>query len=396
MKRHPLLAASAAVLLLTLACSSSLLPSAPTATQSEALPTLTSAPTLVPSPQETIGMEPSPPEQLAELYADINPGVVNILIFTADAPPGSPPLGQGSGFVIDKEGHIVTNQHVVADAGEIEVDFPSGLKAWAELLGTDPDSDLSVIKVDVPASQLVPLPLGDSDSVQVGQFVVAIGNPFGLASTMTSGIVSAVGRTLESEREAPTGGTFTAGDIIQTDAAINPGNSGGPLINLRGQVIGVNRAIRTDSSTAFGSPVNSGIGFAVPINIVRRVVPVLIETSEYDYPLLGITSLNEQFWTLKTLEAIELPPDATGAYVTCVTPGGPADQAGIEGAASCDETGIQSGGDLIVAIEGEPVREFSDLLSYLVNNTRPGDVVTLTVLRGGERMDIEVTLSGRS
>jgi 2-alkenal reductase len=332
---------------------------------------------------------------LASLYQNANPGVVNIITFPANTAAGSLPLGQGSGFVIDTDGYIVTNQHVVADAGDIEVDFSSGLKAWAELVGTDPDSDLAVLKVDLPADQLSPLPLGDSNQVQVGDYVVAIGNPFGLSSTMTVGIVSAVGRTLDSERAAPTGGAFTAGDIIQTDAAINPGNSGGPLINLQGEVIGINRAIRTESTTATGSPSNSGIGFAVPVNIVRRVVPALIEQGEYLYPFLGVSSLSEDAWNLKTVEALDLPANATGAYVTCVTPNGPADEAGMIGAAGCDELGLQAGGDLITAIEGQSVRAFSDLLSYLINNTRPGDTVTLTVLRDGETLQIDVTLEAR-
>ncbi len=353
------------------------------------------APTAPPTIEDSPGAQAVPAGQLTEIYERISPGIVNILIFPEGAPAGSLPLGQGSGFVIDKEGHIVTNQHVVTDAGEIEVDFPSGAKAWAKLLGTDPDSDLAVLKVEMPEDQLVPLPLGDSDSVRVGQFTVAIGNPFGLDSTMTVGIVSAVGRTLESEREAPSGGTFTAGDIIQTDAAINPGNSGGPLVDLAGTVIGVNRAIRTESTTTLGSPTNSGIGFAVPVNIVRRVVPSLIDSGEYQYPLLGVTSLNEEVWNLKTLEALELPSDATGAYITCVTPNGPADEAGVRGAADCDEPGLQAGGDLITAINGVPVREFSDLLSYLINNTHPGDVVTLTILRDSETVEVDVTLESR-
>ncbi len=394
MKRNHFLLMAAVMLLATIACSTSLFDDAGTATSQPAVPTFTSLPsTSLPSnqgPEVTV-----PTSELALLYESANPGVVNILTFPSNAAAGSLPLGQGSGFVIDTEGYIVTNQHVVADAGEIEVDFHTGLKAWAELVGTDPDSDLAVLKVDVSDEELTPLPLGDSSQIRVGDYVVAIGNPFGLNSTMTVGIVSAVGRTLDSERAAPTGGAFTAGDIIQTDAAINPGNSGGPLINLQGEVIGVNRAIRTESTTATGSPANSGIGFAVPVNIVRRVVPALIEQGEYQYPFLGVSSLSEDAWNLKTVEALNLPADARGAYVTCVTPGGPADQAGLVGAAECDELGLQPGGDLITAIEGQSVRAFSDLLSYLINNTRPGDTVTLTVLRGDQSVDIDVTLEAR-
>jgi S1-C subfamily serine protease len=357
-------------------------------------PALTPAPLPTALPQSRASVAPAP-GSLSELYQKVNGGVVSILIFPAGGATDSLPLAQGSGFVIDTDGHIVTNQHVVSDGGDIEVDFPSGEKAYATLVGTDPDSDLAVLKVDVPAGTLTPLPLGDSDQVLVGDTVIAIGNPFGLSGTMTVGVVSAVGRTLESEHAAPGGTPFTAGDIIQTDAAINPGNSGGPLIDQQGDVIGVNRAIRTDSTNAAGSPLNSGIGFAVPINIVRRVVPVLINSGHYDYPYVGIQSLDDQLWTLKTLDALGLPSDATGAYVTCVTPGGPADQGGVKGAGDCQQVGLTPGGDLITAIDGQPVRQFSDLLSYLINKTSPGDQVTLTVQRDGQTKEIPVTLQPR-
>jgi 2-alkenal reductase len=336
------------------------------------------------------------PTDLADLYLAVNPGVVSIVTYTS---PGAPHadrvlLGQGSGFVIDELGHIVTNQHVVQDANEIEVDFPSGMKAWAELIGTDPDSDLAVIRVQVPSEELVPLPLGDSDTVQVGELVIAIGNPFGLSGTLTVGVVSALGRTLASERAAPSGGTFSAADLIQTDAAINPGNSGGPLLNMRGEVIGVNRAIRTESFTLSGDAANSGVGFAIPSNIVRRVAPVLIATGAYSYPYLGLTSLSEL--NLATLEALGLPPETTGAYITCVTPGGPADQGGVIGAAACDALDtLALGGDLIVAIEGQIVREFNDLISYLVNHTEVGQQVTITVMRDGSQVNLEITLEPR-
>ncbi len=241
----------------------------------------------------------------------------------------------------------------------------------------------------------MPLPLGDSDTLRIGEPVVAIGNPFGLSGTMTVGIVSALGRTLDSERSAPGGGFFTSGDIVQTDAAINPGNSGGPLLNLRGEVVGVNRAIRTESSAA-GNPVNSGIGFAIPVNVVRRVVPVLIEQGQYSYSFIGISSLSVDAWNLRTIESLGLPPESEGAYVTCVTPSGPADRAGIRGAGSCNGiANVQPGGDLIIAIDEVPVREFSDLLSYLVSNTSPGQEVVVTLLRGGEQLNFVVTLEAR-
>ena len=365
--------------------------------------------TPTPSPQlEPTSWEPSVPPthmsevlilegNLANLYQHVNPGVVAIWIYEAlDSASGeSFPMGQGSGFVVDLEGHIVTNQHVIAGANEIEVDFPSGLKAWADLIGTDPDSDLAVLKVDVPAEELVPLQLGDSDEVLVGDFVVAIGNPFGLSGTMTVGIVSAIGRTLESENPAPNGGLFAAGDIIQTDAAINPGNSGGPLINMQGEVIGVNRAIRSESFTVSGDIANSGVGFAIPINILKQVVPEIIETGSYDYPYLGIVSLNDDLWNLKIIEALGLPTNATGAYITGIAPGGPAEEAGIRSGNRLTSLGINAGGDLIIAIDGQPVRRFSELLSYIINHTHVNQVVILTVLRDGAELDIPLTIGAR-
>ena len=342
-------------------------------------------PTLSPASGPTLPLAAS--GDLVALYQRVNPGVVLIraLNGTSDS--------QGTGFVIDRSGYVVTNQHVIVDATAIEVDFPSGAKYWADLVGSDPNSDLAVLRVDAPADQLTPLPLGDSSQVQVGEFVVAIGNPFGLSGTMTVGIVSALGRTLDSEQPAPGGGLFSSGDIIQTDAAINPGNSGGPLVNLRGEVIGVNRAIRTESFTVTGNPTNSGVGFAIPVNLVQRVVAALIEGGEYQYPYLGISSMNDL--DLQTIEALDLPL-TTGAYVTSVTPGSPADEAGVRaGRATTDPTQLPPGGDLIIAIDGVPVRQFSDLMTYLVNNTDVGQVVTLTVLRGGEEVDLDITIGAR-
>ncbi|NPA92085.1 MAG: PDZ domain-containing protein [Chloroflexi bacterium] len=327
---------------------------------------------------------------LVDLYRQVSPGVVAIRVYLPDGG------AQGSGFVYDKEGHVVTNFHVVDGAEKVEVDFLSGRKAWARIVGTDKDSDLAVLQVqDVPAEELHPLPLADSDKVQVGQIVVALGNPFGLKGTMTMGIVSALGRTLPSEHEAAQGGYFTAGDMIQTDAPINPGNSGGPLLNMEGQVIGINRAIRTTSSFV-GEPVNSGIGFAIPSNIVRRVVPALIKQGYYDYPYLGISSVDDL--TLEEVEELNLPQQ-TGAYVVSVVPGSPADKAGLKGAVPLDEREnyqtLPPGGDLIIAVDGHPVREFNDLLHYLFTYTSPGDTITLTVLRDGKKLDLQLTLGKR-
>jgi len=325
------------------------------------------------------------PNNLTELYENVLPGVVTIRIITEN---GS---GLGSGFVFDKAGHIVSNYHVVEGATEVEVDFSSGYKTFGEVIGTDLDSDLAVVKVDAPAEEIFPLPLGNSDQLRVGQSVIAIGNPFGLSGTMTTGIVSALGRTLDSMNNAPTGGFFTAGDIIQTDAAINPGNSGGPLFNTNGEVIGINRAIRTTSSLMTGEPVNSGIGFAVSINIVKRVAPSLIEKGSYDYPYMGISSVSDL--SLHSIEALGLERQ-TGAYVTYVAPGSPAEKAGIRGS-NKKEGDLPTGGDLIIGIDGKEVLQFDALLKYLINNKAPGDVVTLTILRDGEVMELKMTLGKR-
>jgi 2-alkenal reductase len=324
---------------------------------------------------------------LVDIYQRLSPGVVSIQVLSNLGG------GQGSGFVVDSQGHVVTNFHVVEGAEDIEVHFPSGFKTRGQMIGQDLDSDLAVIDLEALPEGLQPLPLGDSDRLQVGQTVVAIGNPFGLDGTMTVGIVSALGRTLDSLRASPGGQFFSAGDIVQTDAAINPGNSGGPLLNLSGEVIGINRAIRTENFTVDGSATNTGIGFAVPVNIVKRVLPSLIAEGAYSYPYLGISSL--PVLNLHTAEALDLPR-STGAYVTDVTPGSPADAAGLVGATRpTGATGLNSGGDLIIAIDGRPVLEFSDMLTYLLNNKSPGDQVLLTVLRSGETLELPLVLGER-
>jgi 2-alkenal reductase len=344
------------------------------------------------SSEPLVNLPPAPDlvpveETLVSLYEQANPGVVSIRVET-DAGGG-----QGSGFVFDQEGHIVTNYHVVEGLNRLEVAFPSGYKIRGEVLGVDTDSDLAVIEVAAPPEELHPLPLGDSSQLKVGQTVVAIGNPFGLSGSMTTGIISALGRTLDSLRTSPEGQFFTAGDVIQTDTAINPGNSGGPLLNLNGEVVGVNRAIRTFNFTTEEEPVNSGIGFAIAINIVKRVVPALIEGGEFDYPYLGVSSLPEI--TLLYQEALDLPL-STGAYITSITPGGPADKAGLRGGTEPTSiSGVLAGGDLIIAVDGQPVRIFNDLLSYLINYKSPGDLIRLTILREDEEMEVELTLDKR-
>ncbi len=373
-----------------------LFPSAETAT----LPAPTAAPrATLPPPAATLvqprvtGSAPlvtdpgSLDTTLVSLYERVIPGVVSIEVATEQG--GS----QGSGFVFDKKGNIVTNFHVVEGATAIEVDFNSGLKVRGELVGKDPDSDLAVINVKAPESDLVPLPLADSDAVKVGQTVVALGNPFGLTGTMTLGIVSAKGRTLDSLRQSSGGGYFSSGDIIQTDAAINPGNSGGPLLNLKGEVIGINRAIRTTGTTTTGQPINSGIGFAIPSNIVKRVVPVLITSGTYDYPYLGLSFRPDL--TLDEVEALGLKQQM-GAYIVDVTAGGPGDRAGLKaGARTTAIPGLRAGGDLVISVDGRQVKAFNDLIGYILGNKSPGDKVTLIIMRDGQQKEVSLTLGKR-
>ena len=322
-----------------------------------------------------------------ELYDRVSPGVVSIQTLTAEGG------GLGSGFVFDNEGHVVTNYHVVENATDLEVDFPSGFKARGKVVATDLDSDLAVIKVDAPSEELFPLPLADSDSLRIGQTVIAIGNPFGLSGTMTIGIVSAKSRTLSSFRESTNGTFFSAGDIIQTDAAINPGNSGGPLLNLNGEIVGINRAIRTETTNVTGDPTNSGIGFAISSNIVKRVVPFLISQGFYDYPYIGITS--QEDLTLIEREALGIDQN-TGAYVIAVSADSPADKAGLIGGIKPSSiTGLFAGGDLIIEVDGRPVRVFGDFLSYLMANKSPGDEITLKIIRNGQEKEVVLTLEKR-
>jgi 2-alkenal reductase len=313
-------------------------------------------------------------EALVSLYQAVSPGVVSINVATDQGG------GQASGFVYDTEGNIVTNYHVVEGANYIEVSFSSGFKAVADVVGTDTDSDLAVIHVDAPASELHPLTIGDSSALQVGEYVVAIGNPFGLNGSMSTGIVSSLGRSMDSMNPSENGTFFSAGDLIQTDAAINPGNSGGPLLNLSGEVVGVNRAIRSFATTEGGDALNSGIGFAVSSNIVARVVPSLISTGSVAYPYLGISSVNN----LSLTEAQQLGLDRTdGALIEDVASGGPADEAGVQS------------GDFVTAIDGRTVKNFDQLISYLFTSKSPGETVTLTVIRSGQEMQIDLVLGTR-
>lgn len=340
---------------------------------------------------------------LASLYEQLSPSVVNIAVESTavssempDIPgfelpeglPEVPQSGEGSGFIYDNEGHIVTNNHVVEGATRVIVNFSNGFWAEAEVVATDPQADLAVIRVTPPANmEWIPLALADDDAIKVGHTVIAMGNPFGLENTMTTGIVSALGRSF------PVGSfgqnRYSLPDVIQTDAAINPGNSGGPLINLAGQVAGVNFAIESTAGS------NSGVGFAIPVSIVKRVVPELIGDGQFDYAYLG---LQGSTIAADLADALDLPVNELGVYVASVVPGGPAEEAGLQGG---DETvtvngaELQKGGDVVIAIDDQPVRRFEDLVSFLVTKAAPGQVVTLTVVRDGSEQTFEVELGAR-
>lgn len=320
---------------------------------------------------------------LTALYDEVNPGVVNIAVFVERGPMTGE--GAGSGFILDDEGHIVTNHHVVEQASGVIAVFHDAIQVEAEVIGSDPDSDLAVIKVPELPAGTHPLPLGDSDAVDEGQWSVAIGNPFGQQSSMTIGIISAKGRIIPSLAQG-----FSIPEAIQTDAAINPGNSGGPLLNLNGEVIGVNAQIRSGGVAA-----NSGVGFAIPSNIVRRVVPVLIERGEYRWPWIGIQAPPGGV-NLLIAEANDLPTQQ-GAYIGEVITGSPADDAGLQGSTGTTQIRgltVPVGGDVIVAADGEPVEDFADLLAEVAFR-QPGDAMQLTILRDGERQQLAVELEAR-
>jgi serine protease Do len=351
--------------------------------------------TVVPSAAGNVGVLDALQGTLEQVYRQVDPSVVSVVVIenastsSLSGTTQTPQTVLGSGFVWDKEGDIVTNNHVVDGAGQISVRFADGTIASAKVIGTDVNSDLAVLKVDLPADALKPVQLGDSTRVQVGQLAVAIGNPFGEEGTMTLGIVSALGRTLPVQSSTSSGLNYSIPDVIQTDAPINPGNSGGVLVNDQGQVIGVTAAIESAVQSS------AGIGFAIPSLIVQKVVPALIKTGHYDHPYLGIsgTSLVPDL-----AKAMNLPSDQRGALVVTVTTGGPADKAGLRGSSQQTQingTSVPVGGDVIVAIDGQPVQEFDDLLSYLARNTEVGQKVTLTVLRDGQEVTVGVTLAAR-
>jgi len=309
------------------------------------------------------------------------------------------PQGIGSGFFIDSDGRIVTNNHVVQDADQLAVTLQDKTTVPAQLLGRDPDNDLAVIKIDPNATdsdgrtiadRIKPATLADSDQVIIGETAIAIGSPLGLAQTVTEGIVSARRNPGEN---SPVPGAQIAdilGGAIQTDAAINPGNSGGPLFNASGQVIGVNASILSQSGG------NEGVGFSIPINVVKRVAPELIQTGKYRHPQLGVSTIALTDLSPQAKQQLGLSPTQKGLLVEQVTAG--AQQAGIQAGTRRAQLGNQTivvGGDIIVAIDGQPVTTGGDLRGWIENNKHPGDTTTVTVLRDGQRQDIQVTLSER-
>ncbi len=294
--------------------------------------------------------------------------------------------GEGSGFVWDNDGHILTNFHVIDGADTVTVVFYDGEEVKATVVGGDPDSDLAILKVNAPGRDLQPLPQGDTNNLRVGQLALAIGNPFGQEFTLTSGIVSALGRTISSANSL-----FSIPQAIQTDAPINPGNSGGPLLDRQGQVIGINTQIITQGGSG-----SSGIGFAVPINIAKRVAPELIAHGKYEYSWLGISGTST---SAEVVSRMDLPDGTHGVQVVAVSENSPASDAGLQGSdrdETVDGLDFPLGGDVIVGINGARIRRMDDLVAYLVANTSPGDVVTLDIIReGGETDVLEVTLSSR-
>jgi S1-C subfamily serine protease len=371
-------------------------PTLPSAQQPQGAPAPGAAPPAFP-PQAAAPAAPAPRNVSARVYQQESQSVVNISS-VALVPIGfglseQSPRGTGSGFVIDEQGHIVTNNHVVENADELVVTFKDGTTFPAVLVGRDPPNDLAVIRVD-PASvdvegngvTLKPVRLGDSDQTSPGEDAIAIGSPLGLEQTVTSGIVSAIRSPTD---ETISGQLQLLGGAIQTDAAINPGNSGGPLFNADGEVIGVNTAILS------GSGGNIGIGFAIPVNVVRRVVPALIESGCYRHPLIGVTTVALSALGQALKRELGIPQNQSGLMVQDVSHG--AAQAGIRAGTRRVQVGfgqvLMVGGDIIVAIDEQSVAGGGQLRAYIENNKQPGDTVALTVLRNGERLDVPVILS---
>jgi S1-C subfamily serine protease len=322
------------------------------------------------------GSSLSDASKISLIYEQVKDSVV---LIKSTLPMGT---ATGSGFVYDTEGRIVTNDHVIDGANSITVTFINGTILQATVVGADPYSDIAVIKVDATAALLKPLKLGNSSELKVGEAVLAIGNPYGLADTLTTGIVSALGREMDSASGYP------IVDVIQTDAAINPGNSGGPLLNMRGEVIGINTAIVSQSST--------GIGFAVPSNTIVRELSSLISTGKYDQVYIGIQGVDV---TPSIISVMGLPEGTYGTLLTSVTRGSPADVYGLKGGTRyvlVDGEYTPLGGDVITAADGLEMKGLYDLILYMQRNKRPGDIITLNIIRGSAEMVVSVTLGTRT
>lgn len=333
-----------------------------------------------------ISQEESPdhPDQelLSRIYEGATQSVVSIQVRRSG--PRSSEFdprgwGQGSGWVWDDEGHIVTNNHVVENAADIFVTFANDLWTEAELVARDPQSDLAVLLVEPPEGMSL-RPLERAPELpKVGHYSIALGSPFGLENSMTLGIVSALGRSLPVG-DPGRSGRYSLPEVIQTDAAINPGNSGGPLLNLSGRVVGVNFAIRTRERSPAGTGVNSGVGFAIPISVADRVIPALIDDGEFVYPFLGIAGGTI---SAPVAQRMDLDSNVLGVLVDSVMPDGPSAEAGLRR------------GDIIVNIDGDEVRNFEDVISYLVMRKSPGETVEIGVLRRGRSRTFEVNLGTR-
>ncbi len=370
-------------------------PQAVASTPIASLPLNVSLQISTPISQEIIDSADAEYALLTNIYERLAPSVVNIDVIAAESTTNLLDIGRGSGFVFDTDGHIITNTHVINGAQEIEVTFNNGYIVSATVVGFDAYSDLAVIKVDTDKERLFPVTLGNSDSVRVGERAIAIGNPFGLASSMTQGIVSGLGRQLPSAEllNSDLIPGFNNPSIIQVDTDINPGNSGGPLLNSHGEVIGVNTAIRTDTGTF------QGVGFAIPVNTVKRVVPELIANGKVDYAWLGISTLIEEdgFSVAGLAEPLNLPVEA-GVLVDRVTVGSPADKAGLHGGSQrvvVRGSEICAGGDIIIAVDGIYINNMDELVAHLVVNTSPGNVVNLMIVRGNETFEVPLTLEPR-
>jgi len=368
------------IALVSLACGAT----APRATSNQPTPNAVLVPVLPSASPSQVTVVTSEDQVLVDLYSRLDPSVVNITIYQSQSGTLIP-MGQASGFVYDAQGHIITNAHVVHGYDTFEVTFSDGLIREATTVGEDLFSDLAVVQVELP-SGINPIPFGTMDELAVGQTAIAIGNPFGFEGTLTRGIISALGRTIPSLSQEQ----YKIPQAIQTDAAINPGNSGGPLLNLKGEVIGVVDQIETTGTTTG----NVGVGFAIPVSIVQRVIPALIESGHYEWPWLGVSGYDIYPALVK---AMNLPVEQ-GAYVSAVTDGGPAKSAGLIGTTQTitqDGLSVEVGGDVITAIDGQPVKTFDDILVYLAVKTSPGQDATLTIIRAGKYQDVKLQLGTR-